>query len=688
MKQKNNLTAVTSSYKLKAVLAILAILLFFLLFSALVASFAFLTYYSISYEMNLINQWTIIAKIAAIAGSGMLLVFSLKFLFKLRNHKPENRIKLNRDKHQELWHFVHEICLKSGAPKPKNIYVDPDVNAYVAYTNSWLSLFLPVKKELTIGMALVDCLDVSEFRAVVAHEFGHFSQRSMRIGSYIMSANTIIHDMIFTRDRWDQLLEQWRGTDFRLSFAAWIITPIIWLIRQLLNLFYLLLNLMHSSLSREMEFNADKVAVSVSGSDAILSALWKLDFGSERWNRTMNNAYLAAQKKVFTDNLYYHNGIATEKEAQKQAEMYALLELHPKGGKCFFKTDENSRTQMYASHPSNDKRQESAKSPFVEGEIDKRSPWKLFDKVNSLQEQMTTLIYEKYLDKKEVLEPSREAFQNFVDTEESTTGELEKAYENTFENRLFEVPDKHVLAVKHTEPSNLGTITSLKAEVREHMVPVKALDALIEKAQQIAQRSIKERSLVYDGKKYSRRNLEEGYEKMIGAQNKLLFESFKDWDRRFCLLHLHLCPSEEERDQLLNRYEQHGAIVDVFKMALSAKNRIYKDLQQVQSNPELTEIQVSDFGREVQFQMAQINKPIADLDKISFVPLPNIESLTELKNAIIEGGAFVDEPGNIFENGGFDRILQRLEQTIAHLNRIHSKSMYEILAFQNSFVQD
>jgi Zn-dependent protease with chaperone function len=218
-----------------------------------------------------VNKWTILMKLGAIAGSVMLFAFTLKFIFKLKNHKPTNRIKLEKNEHKDLWGFVYQICKETGAPKPKSIYVDPDVNAYVSYTNMWLSLFLPVKKELTIGLGLVSCLNLSEFKAVVSHEFGHFAQSSMKIGSYIMSANTIIYDMIFSRDKWDNILDQWRASDIRLSAAAWVITPIIWIIRQTLSLFYQFLNIMYSSLSREMEFNADKVAVSTTGSEAIIS---------------------------------------------------------------------------------------------------------------------------------------------------------------------------------------------------------------------------------------------------------------------------------------------------------------------------------------------------------------------------------------------------------------------------------
>jgi len=142
----------------------------------------------------------------------------------------------------------------------------------------------------------------------------------MKIGSYINSANTIIHDMIYSRDKWDDILEQWRASDLRLSAAAWAITPLIWIIRQVLALFYQFLNIMYSSFSREMEFNADKVAVSTSGSDAIISALWKLDSGFENWNITLNNAFLASKKKIFVNNLYLHNSLALKEIKKNNAQ--------------------------------------------------------------------------------------------------------------------------------------------------------------------------------------------------------------------------------------------------------------------------------------------------------------------------------------------------------------------------------
>jgi Zn-dependent protease with chaperone function len=43
------------------------------------------------------------------------------------------------------------------------------------------------RKNLQIGIGLVNSVTVSEFKAVLAHEFGHFSQRSMKVAAIASS---------------------------------------------------------------------------------------------------------------------------------------------------------------------------------------------------------------------------------------------------------------------------------------------------------------------------------------------------------------------------------------------------------------------------------------------------------------------------------------------------------------------
>lgn len=679
-----NLTGLTPSYQFRAFLAILAILLFFALYFALVAALGYLVYWAIMYPMTYINKLTLLAKLGAIAGAVMLLAFTLKFIFKLKNHTPENRIKLDKKAHPQLVDFVYRICAETGAPRPKSIYLDPDVNAYVSYTNMWLSLFLPVGKDLTIGMGLVSCLNLSEFKAVVAHEFGHFAQRSMKIGSYIVSANTIIHDMIFTRDKWDETLERWRRSDFRLSAAAWVITPVIWIIRKVLGLFYAFLNIMHSSLSREMEFNADKVAVKAAGSEGIVAALWKLDDGSANWNDTLKHAYLASQKQMFTTNLYQHNQWAIERISDHQQKTLSELPEDTRGGKRYFSSSESSKVGMYASHPPNDHRENSAKNPFIACEVDSRSPWLLFSEPVKLQEQMTDLVYRQYFQKQPANHVAPQHFEAFIEGENQHRTLLAE-YHNTFEKRFLQVPRYEEIenVVIDTTTPIVTQIEDLKSKLEGLMSPIWTIEALMQKAQQIAGGTTKESSFAFSGKTYGKNNLQEGFDALVSQREEHLTNDFKEWDKQLCALHLAMAKEAGKAPELWAIYDQYYGIVWIYKLLVSGKNFIFSRLRELQAKDQVQQFEIDNFKDEINQLIVKWNEEIQTLDKFSFVALPNIDNVEELKAAIIEGKEFKKVWGNIFQNGGFAQTAQALDRAINNCQRLDQKIIGVMLKFHH-----
>lgn len=683
-----NLTNLSQSYMIKASLAVVAIIVFFVLYVLLIIGLGYLIRWAITYDIMNVNKLTIIGKLGAIAGSIMLFVFTLKFIFKLKNHKPNNRIKLNKNDHPELFAFIYEICKETGAPKPKSIYVDPDVNAYVSYTNVWLSLFLPTGKDLTIGLGLVSALNLSEFKAVMAHEFGHFAQKSMKIGSYIHSANTIIFDMIFNRDKWDQLLDQWRSSDIRLSIAAWVITPIIWLIRKTLELFYMFLNYMHSALSREMEFNADKVAVKTTGSLAIVSALWKLDFGSTYWNTIVNNAYHATKKNVFTKNLYTHNLNFVEKDKPNVISKFNELTTDETGSKQFFSSSNNSSVSMYASHPPNDHREKNAKTPFVDCDFDERSPWLLFGNQEQLQEKMTQLVYENYLGKKPEQFVEMTQFEKFIEAENRNTT-LTAEFENTFENRFITIPDLDKLRYSEAYSGDFTLkANDLKSQIKELMIPVKALEQKMLTVYQISSGEIKDKTFEYKGITYTKKNLQECYSKMHQDRESMFDRNFTEWDADFIKSFYRLAMSKGKNEIALKYYKQQKRISELFRSIIEVKNSIITEINRIQTKSEVEQETISNLEIEINNKVLSINALIEKLNTSEFMPLSNIDSFEELKEAIIEGGKFHREIGPIFEDGGIARIFDALDSAIVNCNRIENKNVDSILAFHQTLIEE
>ncbi|WP_343748670.1 M48 family metalloprotease [Fluviicola sp.] len=676
------LTAVNKNYYFKAVLAVLAIILFFALFLSLVALTSYLVFLAISYPIPVVNKFTVIVKLGAIAGAGMLLVFTLKFLVKIRNHHPENRIEIDSVDEPELWNYVLEICKHTGAPKPKYIYLDPDVNAYVRYTNSWLSLIMPVKKELTIGLPLTQCLELGEFKAVLSHEFGHFAQKSMRIGSYVNTANTIIHNLIYTRDSWDNALERWKKSDIRVAFPAWIISPVIWGIRQLLKLFYLALNILQSSLSREMEFNADKFAAMSAGSEAIVSSLWKLNPAADQLNNVMGHLFNASKLQKYTPNLFYHFQVALDAEKPQLEKALGELQTDSTGHRIYFTTSEISKAHMYDSHPPNDEREKSVKTPFVACEADTRSPELLFGKLTKWQERLTKLVYLNYWNCK-VKEVSDVAeIEQIIQTENAEKVVL-KDFHNTFDNRYVMLPKADHIRSKSADHINTSPRQweNIKDDLNNLMEPVREIEKLLEHAVLIHNGTAKQASFTFQDKQYDKQNVSAGYELLFKRRNELFDTGFTKWDEN---LFVHLGAAARSKDELevfLRRINQHHRILKICKKLDFAKNDVLSHLEFLQKKEEVSTADLNEFQRVINEHVEELNRLQLEFHQEPFESLSNIETSIEFFKVLNNGRDFKRMKGEMFESGDFDQLMNQIHGAVYQAQRLEQKNLSALLIY-------
>lgn len=68
----------------------------------------------------------------------MLFAFLLKGFFKRRRMNRANLIEIQASDQPELFAFIEQLCTDTGAPRPKRVYLSPDVNAAVFYDSSFL----------------------------------------------------------------------------------------------------------------------------------------------------------------------------------------------------------------------------------------------------------------------------------------------------------------------------------------------------------------------------------------------------------------------------------------------------------------------------------------------------------------------------------------------------------------------
>lgn len=213
--------------------------------------------------------------------SGFLAIFMVKALLFVKKGSMGEDYEVTASSEPQLFAFLNRLADETGAPRPHRVFLSPRVNACVFYDLSLLNFIFPSRKNLEIGLALVNVLTISELKAVLAHEFGHFAQRSMALGNWVYIAQQIAAHIIAKRDALDKFLRMLSNFDLRVAWIGWVLRLIVWSLRATMESIFNLVLLAQRALSREMEFQADLIAVSVTGSDALIHALSKLQAGDQ-----------------------------------------------------------------------------------------------------------------------------------------------------------------------------------------------------------------------------------------------------------------------------------------------------------------------------------------------------------------------------------------------------------------------
>lgn len=388
------LTQATKKYKRHATIAMLSLLAFVLVYVGLTAWFAWTAYAIFANVAS--DGGDLFAWIAGI-GSAFLALFMAKSLFTFQKGTASQDMELKQQDYPRLFNFLHTIADETGAPKPHRVFLSPRVNAAVFYDISFLNLIVPSKKNLEVGLGLVNVLTMSEFKAVLAHEFGHFAQKSMAVGRWVYIAQQVATQIVNKRDMFDSFLRGLSRFDLRIAWIGWILQFVVWSIRSLTDTLLRGVILAQRALSREMEFQADLVSVSVTGSESLINALHKLAGADDALDRAINFAAAEHQKKTPVKDVFAiqsrllerlrliyndpHYGAAPA-PATEAAERHRV-----------FKNEVAAPPRMWATHPANSDREENAKTIFVRCAQDERSAWDLFPDAAALRERLTAQLF-------------------------------------------------------------------------------------------------------------------------------------------------------------------------------------------------------------------------------------------------------------------------------------------------------
>lgn len=204
--------------------------------------------------------------------------YLIKPLFSFHKDEKLTRVEVTREDCPELFEAIEDVAKGVGTKMPKHVFLTTEVNACVFYNTTFWSIFFPVRKNLEIGLGLFEGLSTEELKSIIAHEFGHFSQKSMKVGSTVYVTITVISNLINTNDSWDQMMINWSESENSIwaFFGGLTIRMTNW-VKSLTYKIYRIVQKENMALSQQMEFDADTIACNYIGSDTFISAMYKVE---------------------------------------------------------------------------------------------------------------------------------------------------------------------------------------------------------------------------------------------------------------------------------------------------------------------------------------------------------------------------------------------------------------------------
>jgi Zn-dependent protease with chaperone function len=144
-----------------------------------------------------------------------------------------------------LFGVIREIATRMNTAMPARVYLIPDVNAFVTEVGGFWGI--GSQRVMGIGLGLLSVDTVSQLKATIAHEFGHYVGGDTRLGGFVYRTRAAIGRVLGT------LGDSWVSKPFEL-YA---------------NLF---MKVSHS-VSRSQELAADRASVAIAGKAAHVTGL-------------------------------------------------------------------------------------------------------------------------------------------------------------------------------------------------------------------------------------------------------------------------------------------------------------------------------------------------------------------------------------------------------------------------------
>ncbi|HZU33465.1 MAG TPA: M48 family metallopeptidase [Candidatus Angelobacter sp.] len=246
------------SLKTRAIIAIALMVGFYLLALGIAFGLVWIPYAQYVYldSLNLRLAFT------CIAGAGII----LWAIFPRQDNFVPPGPRLDAITQPRLFSELKDIAQATNQEMPQDVYLVSEMNAWVAQRGGILGI--GSRRIMVLGLPLMALLNRSQFRAVLAHEFGHYYAGDTKLGVWIYKTRTAI----------------WR-TVTRLGIHG----SFLFFLFKWYNEVFLRITL---AISRAQEHAADRLAAQLEGANALIEGLKQLHRGAAAWQPYLQSTWL------------------------------------------------------------------------------------------------------------------------------------------------------------------------------------------------------------------------------------------------------------------------------------------------------------------------------------------------------------------------------------------------------------
>jgi Zn-dependent protease with chaperone function len=241
----------------RAIVALLLMIGFYVLALGIAGGLLWLAYADWAYR-NSIDR----LEIALVIAAGLILWSILPRVDRFEAPGP----LVNREREPRLFAEISSIAQATGQEMPHEVYFIPEVNAWVAQRGGIGGM--GSRRIMALGVPLMALLTVSQFRAVLAHEFGHYHAGDTKLSPWVYKTRVAI-------------LRTVKNLSSHRSYLAYLSYLFKWYAEMFLRVTL--------AISRAQEYAADQLAARFAGSKALAEGLKQLHRGDTAWMTYLRN---------------------------------------------------------------------------------------------------------------------------------------------------------------------------------------------------------------------------------------------------------------------------------------------------------------------------------------------------------------------------------------------------------------